>query len=143
MNSNAQTSESDKKARPPRGNNRNRNNNRRRNNNRKPGANRNNPKKHDGDNPRPSNNRRQKRPKVKNEKDSTQNNGAPVAQKKPNVVPMDTSVAEKKSGHITDHKFADLNISSESRRAMAEVFRYEFMTAAQHETLPLILKDKK
>ncbi len=149
MNSNAQSSESDKKERPPRGNNRNRNNNRRRNNNRKPGANnsepnRNNSKKHGGENPRPSNNRHQKRPKVKNEKDSTQNNGANVAQKKSNdVVPMDTGVTEKKSGHITDHKFADLNISSEIRRAMAEVFRYEFMTAVQHETLPLILKDKK
>jgi ATP-dependent RNA helicase MSS116 len=42
--------------------------------------------------------------------------------------------------HITGNKFADLNISAESRRAMAEVFKYEFMTAVQAETLPLILK---
>ena len=42
--------------------------------------------------------------------------------------------------HITGNKFADLNISAQSRRAMAEVFKYEFMTAVQAETLPLILK---
>jgi len=53
------------------------------------------------------------------------------------------NTAQKKSGHITDHKFADLDISTESRRAMAEVFGYEFMTAVQHETLPLILKEDK
>lgn len=49
----------------------------------------------------------------------------------------------KNSNHITAHKFSDLDISAESRRAMAEVFCYEFMTAVQYETLPLILKNEK
>ena len=49
----------------------------------------------------------------------------------------------KKLAHITNDKFADLNISAESRRAMKEVFKYEFMTAVQSETLPLILKENK
>ncbi len=43
--------------------------------------------------------------------------------------------------HMTQHKFANLSISSETRRAMAQVFKYEYMTAVQAETLPLILKD--
>ncbi|KAL3816983.1 hypothetical protein ACHAXA_010103 [Cyclostephanos tholiformis] len=47
---------------------------------------------------------------------------------------------EKKPGHITDKKFADLEISSESRRALSDVFKYQYMTAVQAETLPLILK---
>ncbi|KAL9185597.1 hypothetical protein ACHAXT_003374 [Thalassiosira profunda] len=46
----------------------------------------------------------------------------------------------KKLAHITDHKFAELDISAESRRAMSQVFKYEFMTAVQAETLPLILQ---
>jgi ATP-dependent RNA helicase MSS116 len=45
-----------------------------------------------------------------------------------------------KLAHITDRRFADLEISSESRRALSEVFKYQFMTAVQAETLPLILK---
>jgi len=49
----------------------------------------------------------------------------------------------KNLNHITAHKFSDLEISAESRRAMAEVFCYEFMTAVQNETLPLILKNEK
>ena len=43
--------------------------------------------------------------------------------------------------HMTQHKFANLQISAESRKAMAEVFKYEYMTAVQAETLPLLLKD--
>lgn len=56
------------------------------------------------------------------------------------VVSNETS---KNLNHITAHKFSDLEISAESRRAMAEVFCYEFMTAVQNETLPLILKNEK
>ncbi len=41
--------------------------------------------------------------------------------------------------HITNQKFADLDISAESRRAMKEVFQYEYMTQVQHATLPVIL----
>jgi len=95
--------------------------------------NKNNTKKHVGDNSRHSNN---KRPKRSFAKDGNINNGNDAAGNNANVAP-------KKSTHITSHKFADLNISADSRRAMAEVFCYEFMTAVQHETLPLILKDKK
>lgn len=47
----------------------------------------------------------------------------------------------KKLAHITESKFADLAISSESRRALAQVFKYECMTSVQAETLPLILKE--
>ncbi|KAL3785113.1 hypothetical protein ACHAW5_009793 [Stephanodiscus triporus] len=48
--------------------------------------------------------------------------------------------AAQKPAHITDKKFADLDISFESRRALAEVFKYQYMTAVQAETLPLILE---
>jgi ATP-dependent RNA helicase MSS116 len=41
---------------------------------------------------------------------------------------------------MTEHKFADLPISIESRRALSEVFKYQYMTAVQSETLPLILE---
>mmetsp|Transcript_12880 Transcript_12880/g.36306 ORF Transcript_12880/g.36306 Transcript_12880/m.36306 type:complete len:627 (+) Transcript_12880:163-2043(+) len=59
--------------------------------------------------------------------------------------PSDTNntCRRTKLAHITEHRFADLKISAESRRAMAEVFCYEFMTAVQAETLPLILKENK
>jgi len=144
MNSDSQNRDSDKREGAPRGN-RSRNNRRR--NGRKPAANNTEPnghnlKKHGGDNPRPSNNKRPKRDKVKNENGGTHND-ASTTQKKSSHSQNDANAAQKKSSHITSHKFADLNISSESRRAMAETFRYEFMTAVQHETLPLILKDKK
>ena len=45
-----------------------------------------------------------------------------------------------KLAHITEHKFAELNISPSIRRSLAEVFKYELMTVVQSETLPLILK---
>lgn len=59
--------------------------------------------------------------------------------------PVDTAsnTGTTKLAHITENRFADLDISAESRRAMAEIFRYEFMTAVQAETLPLILKENK
>ena len=47
----------------------------------------------------------------------------------------------KKLAHMTESRFADLPIAAESRRAMAEVFRYETMTEVQAKTLPLILAD--
>mmetsp|Transcript_18371 Transcript_18371/g.36810 ORF Transcript_18371/g.36810 Transcript_18371/m.36810 type:complete len:603 (+) Transcript_18371:96-1904(+) len=70
---------------------------------------------------------------------TTTKNNAPI--------PMDTDEAATTApttaqlAHMTQHKFANLQISSESRKAMAEVFKYEYMTAVQAETLPLILKD--
>ena len=51
------------------------------------------------------------------------------------------SSSSSKLAHVTQQKFADLKISAQSRKAMAEVFKYEYMTAVQAETLPLILKD--
>ena len=100
-----------------------------------------NPKKHAGDNPRHANNKRPKRDKEKSQNDGNRN-GANATQK-PGRPQEDTHMEETKSSHVTNHKFSDLKISAESRRAMAEVFCYEFMTAVQHETLPLILKDNK
>lgn len=49
--------------------------------------------------------------------------------------------SKKKLAHMTESRFADLPIAAESRRAMAEVFRYETMTEVQAKTLPLILAD--
>ena len=140
--------------------NRNRNNWRRRG--KKPTtedsrAKNNNSKKHVTDNPRPTNNKRPKRrgnnphknvPTVRSgntERDTLANGTAPTTENdlSNGVVPNNSDSNPKKSAHITSHKFADLRISAASRRALAEVFRYEFMTAVQHETLPLILKDEK
>ena len=48
---------------------------------------------------------------------------------------------KKQLAHITNHKFAELQISAESRRALSTVFKYEYMTTVQAETLPLILNE--
>mmetsp|Transcript_19669 Transcript_19669/g.41461 ORF Transcript_19669/g.41461 Transcript_19669/m.41461 type:complete len:674 (+) Transcript_19669:141-2162(+) len=62
--------------------------------------------------------------------------------KKPEAKKTEATNSEtKKLAHITDDKFADLTISSESRRALSQVFRYENMTTVQSETLPLILTE--
>ena len=45
----------------------------------------------------------------------------------------------KKLAHITTKRFADLQISSDSKRALSQVFKYEYMTTVQAETLPIIL----
>lgn len=45
--------------------------------------------------------------------------------------------------HMTNKRFADLHISNESRRALSDIFKYEYMTAVQSETLPLILEHGK
>ncbi|KAL7537191.1 hypothetical protein ACHAXR_007650 [Thalassiosira sp. AJA248-18] len=50
---------------------------------------------------------------------------------------------ESKSLSTDKQRFADLAISSESRRALSEVFKYEFMTEVQSETLPLILEQDR
>ena len=47
---------------------------------------------------------------------------------------------EQKLAHMTYQRFADLNISPASRRALSEIFQYEYMTSVQAETLPLILQ---
>lgn len=45
-------------------------------------------------------------------------------------------------GHISGNRFADLQISSMTKRALADHFSYEFMTQVQAETLPPILAGK-
>ena len=45
------------------------------------------------------------------------------------------------ASNITNHKFAELQISTESRRALSHIFKYEYMTTVQAETLPLILSE--
>ena len=45
------------------------------------------------------------------------------------------------ASNITNHKFAELQISTESRRALSHIFKYEYMTQVQAETLPLILSE--
>ena len=51
-----------------------------------------------------------------------------------------TQTGIKSASHVTGDRFGDLRISAESRRALAEVFKYEFMTAVQSSTLPSILR---
>ena len=48
--------------------------------------------------------------------------------------------AEEKKHFITESKFADLPISDESKRGIAQVLKYEYMTKVQEETLPEIMK---
>lgn len=53
------------------------------------------------------------------------------------------STTEKKV-HITEKRFMDLDeVCMESRRALKEVFKYEFMTEVQAQTLPVILDSKR
>jgi ATP-dependent RNA helicase MSS116 len=51
-----------------------------------------------------------------------------------------STVTERKKDFITTDRFADLPISAESKRGIAEVLGYEFMTTVQAQTLPHILK---
>ena len=53
---------------------------------------------------------------------------------------MSYATGPRKLGHRTDKRFADLNISAESRRALSQVFKYKYMTAVQSKTLSLILE---
>ena len=45
----------------------------------------------------------------------------------------------KRLVHTSDKEFQSLAISEPSKRALAEVFKYQFMTVVQAETLPVIL----
>ena len=56
-----------------------------------------------------------------------------------NTSAASTSSDGKKLAHITTKRFADLQISSESKCALSQVFKYEYMTTVQAETLPIIL----
>lgn len=46
------------------------------------------------------------------------------------------------SSHVSQERFADLKISNQSKRALSEVFAYEFLTHVQAKTLPVILSGK-
>jgi DEAD/DEAH box helicase/Zinc finger C-x8-C-x5-C-x3-H type (and similar) len=50
-----------------------------------------------------------------------------------------TTAPPVQGAHTTAMKFADLNISSETKKSMSEIFKYELMTQVQAETLPVIL----
>ena len=52
----------------------------------------------------------------------------------------DVVVAVKKQSHLTQHEFKDLPISANTKKALAEKMKYQYMTAVQHESLPEILK---
>ncbi|RYG64970.1 DEAD/DEAH box helicase, partial [archaeon] len=57
-----------------------------------------------------------------------------------------SSEGPQKSGgrlkHTSDKEFQSLAISEASKRALAEVFKYQFMTLVQAETLPVILEGR-
>jgi ATP-dependent RNA helicase MSS116 len=67
-------------------------------------------------------------------------NSEPQKETKVVVATSNEGSAPKENAHITNNKFSELQICAESRRAMAEVFKYESMTVVQAETIPLILK---
>jgi hypothetical protein len=52
----------------------------------------------------------------------------------------DIVVAVKKQSHLTQHEFKDLPISANTKKALAEKMKYQYMTSVQHESLPEILK---
>jgi ATP-dependent RNA helicase MSS116 len=84
----------------------------------------------------------EKGPKTQNRNNPRKHKGDSARLSEKNKRPKQINIP-KKLAHITEKRFADLQISAESRRAMAEVFGYEFMTAVQAETLPLILQENK
>ena len=49
-----------------------------------------------------------------------------------------------KKVHMTDKRFSDLTqVCDASRRALAEIFKYEYMTEVQEQTLPVILDSQR
>lgn len=52
----------------------------------------------------------------------------------------DVVVVVKKQSHLTQHEFKDLSISANTKKALAEKMKYQYMTAVQHESLPEILQ---
>jgi ATP-dependent RNA helicase MSS116 len=72
---------------------------------------------------------------VNNNNNTTPNTSNDAQVVKPVVA---TSTGEKKV-HITTQRFADLPVSAPTKRAMKDVFGFEFMTVVQSETLSIIL----
>ncbi|KAJ1416196.1 myc-regulated DEAD/H box 18 RNA helicase-like protein, partial [Ochromonadaceae sp. CCMP2298] len=46
---------------------------------------------------------------------------------------------DEKPSHVTDARFEDMPISAQTKRALAEVMRYRYMTLVQKDSLPHIL----
>jgi ATP-dependent RNA helicase MSS116 len=57
-----------------------------------------------------------------------------------NLRSLQNGQSYKKCQVLQYHSFSELDISAPSRRALAEVFKYDKMTEVQAETLPLILE---
>eukprot|EP00522_Entomoneis_paludosa_P013808 CAMPEP_0172445192 /NCGR_PEP_ID=MMETSP1065-20121228/5100_1 /TAXON_ID=265537 /ORGANISM="Amphiprora paludosa, Strain CCMP125" /LENGTH=652 /DNA_ID=CAMNT_0013195991 /DNA_START=30 /DNA_END=1988 /DNA_ORIENTATION=- len=94
-----------------------------------------------------NNNNRNRNGRRNNNGRNTNTNASESAGEDANMPEADTNTLTEADAapmatknHITDKRFADLPISAESRRAMKDVFKYEFMTVVQAETLPVILK---
>jgi len=49
-------------------------------------------------------------------------------------------VLVKKQSHLTQHQFKDLSISVNTKKALIDKMKYQYMTAVQHESLPQILE---
>jgi len=68
---------------------------------------------------------------------------APAAEKEyVPPVPAYSSPGPSTGAHITGDMFAALTISSESKRALGDVFKYTNMSAVQSQTLPIIMQGK-
>ena len=50
----------------------------------------------------------------------------------------DVTIASE--GHITEHTFESLDISTKTKKAISSVLQYKFMTAVQHQSMPSILQ---
>jgi len=98
-----------------------------------------------------NNNRNRNRGRNNNNNNNNNNNGnrnndvKKESELKPEPMEVSNVKIEAPSGgggnvNTTNKRFGDLQeVCDESRRAMAEVFKYEFMTEVQAQTLPVIL----
>jgi hypothetical protein len=55
------------------------------------------------------------------------------------ATPVEERIVED-SSHITPYRFDSMDISTNTKRALSEKFKYEYMTAVQHQSMPAILK---
>lgn len=54
----------------------------------------------------------------------------------------DVSLPPASASHISDKRFGDLNVDTSTKKALREVFKYDFMTQVQAASLPIILEGK-
>ena len=86
--------------------------------------------------------------KRKNQKSKTMNNAVHIKKEHGvtdgNTKEQATTESNTKKVHMTNNRFAELTeVSAASRRALAETFKYEFMTEVQAQTLPVILDSNR